>query len=551
MKIRCKKDKIEVESERFTAELEGPALRRFTDRGSGAEFIRAAAAGPPLTLFYVDSSELTADKHEHVEVKPLSDLAARIIVVGNDSDRELLLRLDPETGDLCVRPAGQSARRGLTSIRWNLDFAREAQLVLPCVNGIQVEAARKFPGNDRFPWPFRWNAQLAIAERGGAVFMLHSRDTACKFKALDLVRAEDGATRLGFESEQAGPLGDNRNAGGVEWRLNTYTGDWRAAASHYRDWLGQTYPLDRMRRPRPDWVKDIGFTVQWVSSNPDLLDALAKLYPPERTLIHMSGWRTSKYDVDYPDYIPTDTDRAFMKKANDMGFKVLPHFNFCSCDNRHPLFAELRDWQIRSADKNEPQGWYWPPDTHDYTRMAYIHPGLAKWRRILIDNARQACAKLEAPGAFIDQTLCTWNTDNGLVENMTTVEGMRQLQEEFCQIDPGMVLAGEGMNEISFQRECFAQAHIHDGWGELEERHVHAAHSICAFLWEGHSRLMGYYHLLPGSSDKWTGQMELGIEVYKRLGAIPSIEECGRYADSPELFSREQPLVKRVLDLAD
>jgi hypothetical protein len=190
------------------------------------------------------------------------------------------------------------------------------------------------------------------------------------------------------------------------------------------------------------------------------------------------------------------------------------------------------------VNRNEPQGWYWPPDTHDYTRMGYIHPGLALWRRTLIDAVRQACRTLEAPGAFIDQTLCTWNSDNGLVENMTTVEGMRQVQDEFLAIEPGAVLAGEGLNEISFQQECFAQAHIHDGWGELRPEHVPAAHPVCSFLWHGHTRLVGYYHLGPKDKDS-----DIGLEVYRRMGAIPSLI-CG----DASLIGADQPFVKKVLE---
>jgi len=207
----------------------------------------------------------------------------------------------------------------------------------------------------------------------------------------------------------------------------------------------------------------------------------------------------------------------------------------------HPFYQEVRNFQIRDAYRNEPQGWHWPPDTHDFTRMAYIHPGFGIWRRKLIDVVIEACDLLKAPIAFIDQTLCAWNTDNGLVENMTTVEGMWRLQEEFTAVRPDLVLAGEGLNEISFQRECFAQAHIHDGWGDkLEQRHVDAAHPICSFLWDKHCRFVGYYHLTPGQADT-----DLGIEVYRRMGAIPTA--C-RISASIDNIDHSLPQFRKLLD---
>ena len=539
-RLRAEGRTLVVESRAFVAQFDGARLVSVKPRGTETEFCRADAAEFPLEMVYVNGDTLKADKHPQVTVNLLSDLAARILVVGNDSDRELFVRLDPATGDLCVAPSGRGARRGVLAARWNVPFAREAALVLPCVNGLFVESQREFPGNDRFPWPFRWNAQLAIAQRDGRALMVHSEDVACKFKALNLAR-KDGLTTLGFDSEQVGPVWDNRAAGGIEWRINVYDGDWQAPVRRYRDWLARAYRLEEKRAARPAWITNITFAFQWSGANPALLDALAQIHPPARTLIHQSDWRTSKYDADYPDYQPSAAGQKFMDKANAMGFRVMPHFNFFACYHQHPFLQQVRDWQIRSVGRNEPEGWYWPPDTHDYTRMAYIHPGLGLWRRTLIDAVRGACGKLQAPAAFLDQTLCTWNTDNGLVENLTTVEGLWQMQEEFAAIQPDLVLAGEGLNEISFQRQSFAQAHIHDGWGELKPHHLPAAHGICAFLWQGHTRLLGYYHVGPKDKD-W----EIGVEVYRRMGALPTL-----ICDDPGLITQDQPIVKKLLGMVE
>lgn len=518
MHIECRDDSLFIDAPTYTARWQGASLVSVISKGDGSEFCRPGDVYP-LELFYVHEDSLAADKHQRVEVRLLSSLAARVILTGADSIRELLICLDPANGDMRVIPSGQSARRGVASIRWNVAFEGDAELVLPCVNGLRVSKRNTAPKSTRFAWPFTWNAQLAIAERGSSALMVHSQDTACKFKALKLQRGSEYPT-LGFESEQVGPLWDNRTAGGVEWRVNVYQGGWEAPAQRYRGWLETTYALAEKRAERPGWVDDVSLNIMWAGTELALLERLAEVFPPRQVLIHLASWRTSKYDVDYPDYYPTDAARAFMAKANAMGYHVMPHFNYWSCYNEHPLFIQLRDWQVRSALRNEPQGWYWPPDTHDYTRMGYIHPGLGLWRRTLIDALRRTCDNLQAPAAFIDQTLCTWNTDNGLVENLSTVEGLRWMQEEFAAIQPGIVLAGEGCNEISFQRECFAQAHIFNTphVGGLTPEHAAISVPVCAFLWRGHTRLLGYYHLHPGDED-----MELGMEVYRIMGVMPTL----------------------------
>jgi hypothetical protein len=541
MPIRQEDQTLWIESDRFCARFDGAHLASFADRRTGLEFCRPEPVDYPLELNYANRHALAKDKGEKVTVRLLSPQAARVIITGNDSDRELFIRLDAATGDLCVTPAGQSARRGLTSVRWMIPVDPQAELLLPCVNGIRVRTDQAFPGNDRFAWPFRWNAQMAIARREGCCMMIHAEDVAAKFKALELRRRQDGSSSLGLESEQVGPQWDNRTAGGVEWRLNTYEGDWQVPAGRFRQWMEHAYGLAEKRRGRPDWPDGVAFSLQWASPVPEVLDAAAALFPPQRTLIHLSNWRTSRYDVDYPDYVPTPQTRVYMDKARAMGFHVMPHFNYWACYDRHPLFAELRDWQVRDPYSNEPQGWYWPRETHERTRLAYIHPGLAKWRRILIDSVLAACRELQAPCAFLDQTLCAWNTDNGLVENMTTTEGMWRLQEQLWAIEPGLMLAGECLSEISFQRECFGQAHIHGGWSELLPYHPQAVCDLNAFLWRGHAKFVGYHQIAVGRP----GTM-LGLEVYRNMGVVPSL-----VCNDPALLVKDRPEVKMALELAE
>ena len=144
---------ISIETELFTAQMAGARLVSFIDRQTGAEFCRPDMEPFPVEMHYSNGGDLGADKHQNVEVTSISPIAARVVLSGADSERELLVRLDEATGDLCITPSGQSARRGVLSVRWNIPFAREAALILPCINGIYVKDSPTFPGNQRFNWP--------------------------------------------------------------------------------------------------------------------------------------------------------------------------------------------------------------------------------------------------------------------------------------------------------------------------------------------------------------------------------------------------------------
>jgi len=531
--------KLLVQTASLRAQFDGAALTSLRPADDEVEFVHPTPPTVPIDLYYVGGATFGRDKHERCSVRKISDLAARIVVAGEDTERALLVRIDPATGDLCITPDGLSNRRALISVRWVVAVHPEAELILPVVNGLVVRSDRPWPPGGRFRWPFQWNAQLVIAQRGGYACMIHSQDRAMRFKTLNVHR--DGArTELGFESEAPGPVWDNRTAGGIEWRISLARGDWKTPAARYRAWMQQAYDLAGKRAHRPAWVDQITLAVCWADAKLEMLDALAAVHPPSQTLIHLSTWRTDKYDINYPDYTPSERALAYLAKANEMGFHVMPHFNYWAVHEKHPFFQKVRDFQIRSLDRNAPEGWYWPPETHDYTRLAYIHPGLGLWRRRLVDAVLEACGRVRASAAFLDQTLCTWNTDNAFVGGLTTVTGLVQLQEELAAVRPGLVLAGEGLNEVSFQRQCFAQAHIHQGWEKLEPKHLQAAHPICSFLWAGHTRLIGYHHINPDEPD-----VELGVQIYERLGAIPTI-----VTNNPARLRQMSAVTRRIFEAA-
>ncbi len=506
----------------------------------GTEFLHdAQRPANPVELWYFNDESVGKDKHEKVTTTRLSPLAARIVVDGENARRSLLLSIDPVTHDVLVTPDGIAFRRGVRSVGWKLAFHGETELFLPVVNGMHVRRGRPQPSSGRFSWPFEWNAQLVIATRAGASMMIHSEDESPQYKALRLTRASDHE-EIAIETESPGPWWDSRTAGGVTWRINAYRGGWKTPATRFREWLRRSARLDDLARRRPAWIRQISLALCWAGPNEAMLDALAAVHPPEQTLIHLADWRTEKYDVMYPDYTPREDVLRYLAKARKMGFHVMPHFNYFSVYYKHPLFPRVADFQIRSADKNEPLGWHWPPETHDYTRMGYIHPGLGFWRDTLTDAVVKVLDQTGIDCAFLDQTFCTWNCDNAFVQGQTTGDGVQLLLEQLNRVHPQLVLGGEGLTQVTFARQGFAQAHIWNGWGQLQPWHPEIYIPLNAFLWGDHCRMVGYYHLTPGDP-----QFELGQRVYENMGAVPTL-----ITGNPEHLKKPDALTQRLLDRA-
>ncbi len=537
--VRVEGTKVTISTPTVEAVFDGPILRSLRPAGSDVEFIQPEANVVGLDLVYLNTELLGTDKLQTVRVVRVSDIAARIEVDGADSTRTLLVAIDLDTGDIRLIPDGLSNRRGLRAVRWTMPVHGEVTTILPIINGIQFRTNQREPHTRRYAWPMEWNAQLGIIQRADHCVMIHCEDQSHQFKGLHVTRQPD-RTDLGFETEPPGPLWQNRTAGGIEWRINAYRGDWKVPASRYKAWMEKTYRLAESARHRPAWVKNITLAVCWAGSRPEMLDALASVHPPEKTLIHLADWRTDKYDINYPHYVPREPSLQYMAKARQMGFHVMPHFNYFSVYYKHAFYQTVRDFQIRTANSNVPDGWFWPPETHDQNRMGYIHPGLGVWRNKLMDAVCEACDKMGTDVAFLDQTLCTTNADNGLVQGMNTAMGLRQLQADLLAVRPSLALIGEGLTEVSFQQQCFAQAHFYGGRGKLDQTRLELQHGICQFLWGEHTRLIGYYYLTPGEAD-----FETGIAMYERMGALPTI-----ITNNPNDLLAMSDLTRRIFDRA-
>ena len=289
-----------------------------------------------------------------------------------------------------------------------------------------------------------WSCNFSIP---GRRILIHTRDNHYKFKALQTGYKDDPFI-IGLDSEANGPVDGNLSADGICWRINTYSGDWHVPAETYRQWYWKAYNLESEERTRQPWINDIKLALSWCPGRPDILDALAKKVPPKRVLLHFSNWRTDGYDENYPDFFASENAKIFIKKCQDMGFHVMPHFNSIDMDPSHPVYNQIRDFPYRSVETKQLQGWSWyngkgigVPESNlnrmnnrDKKVMVKIHPGLSMWRSILGKNILQASRDLLLDTVFLDVTLCIWNIHNCIVESMTPAEGMNRLIKHIAKM---------------------------------------------------------------------------------------------------------------------
>lgn len=377
-----------------------------------------------------------------------------------------------------------------------------------------------------------WEAALAIFEGAGGGFWLRSEDSAYRYKALH-VGSRDEIQTIGLDTESYGPVDQNLAAGGLAWRINCFDGDWKTPAGAYRDWLWRTYGLDEREKARRSWTKDVSLALSWCPTQPDLLAALAKVLEPRRILLHVPDWRSDPYDENYPNYAASESGGAFVKAARAAGFRVMPHFNSVDMDPNHAVYNSIRDFQYRDLENKRVQGWSWyqrrvigVPESNtnrtghrDKKVMVKVHPGLSTWRSILGDSILKAAEDLSLETVFIDVTLVSSNLYNSLVENTTSTAGMKRLIDHIGGLGSGLVVGGEGRNEITMQGLSFAQEHLFKSWQENTEGVERTGGCpLNDFLFGRLCRTFGYSGL--GGRD---ANEELRMRLHEEHRAIPTL----------------------------
>lgn len=547
--------KVVVDTKTLTACIENGFLTSLRSKLDGEEYLsHSDVSRSALQLIYPGQPpvDVVGNLAAQITGHQLSSHAAELRFSGWEADGVLHLSEDLETGDLIVEPSAYSSRSGVLSCRWLMPGPRQdLELVAPFFQGIKLPLADPLLQR-RWFWPQFWEAGLAILQGPKGGFWVHCEDDHYRYKALNI---EAGV--LGFETEAYGPLDGSLGAGGLQWRLGVYQGDWQVPAATYRDWLWQAYGLAEEERRRLGWVRDIRFALSWYGGDPAILDALARKLDPHKILLHFSQWRTDAYDENYPTYEPSEKARAVFAKAKEMGFHIMPHCNSVDMDPTNPAYHYLRDFQYRDVQTRRLIGWGWDKDAggvlgvpnsyHSLSEnrrrkvMVKIHPGLAMWRSILAENLQQAVREVQTDTVFIDVTLCSHNLHNCLVESTTSSEGMKRLIAQIAGLDGGLAVGGEGLNEITMQGLSFAQAHLFQSWHASAEGLARTGGcALNDFLWGSLCRTFGY----SGLSGKDENE-RLRMRIHEEHGAIPTV-----VVHSAEEIDNPNEGVQRALDLA-
>ena len=552
---------IEVETRTMTASLVDGWIVSIRSKETGDEYISGARTdtGSALELVYAGNEAVPISSGPMCSCKAfqINDSMAELRYHNWDGDGIILLSEDKKTGDLLIEPSAYASRAGVRSVRYNLkDLRHDLRVVAPICQGLEMDFNDPALKGRRAPWPMAWEAGLIIASGENGGMWAHVQDKEFRFKTLSF-GAHGDPYGFGLESENYGPIADVLSAGGLVWRINVYKGDWRVPAARYRDWLWDAYDLKKETALRPDWLQNLSFAVSWCPTDIKVLEAIAEKIDPGKVLLHLHNWRKFGYDEDYPYFQASDDGRAFVARCREMGFHVMPHCSSMEIDPSLPEFHYFDDFAVRDLESGRRLGWSWvngsaslgvPSSdialrTHKENKvMVKIHTAFPTWHSVLREHIREAVDDLDLENVFIDVPLCLYNARRSLINNTPATKGFLREVRHLQAIGRGgrpLYVGGEGLNEVTMQRVCFAQVHL----VTRDDAKLQARTGKCdlnSFLFNKLVRTMGYADLSGETEDS-----AVFMQSHVDHGTMPTVT-----VQAAEEISNPNPAVARMIKLA-
>jgi len=528
---------IDISTGQFTAAFARGSLCSLVDR-DGHVYVRPATRARGLSLHRVEATH-DATSRDDAGAGPPGPFVCRYEFADLDgAAAECTFAVDDATGDLTIAERAVSPRPGVWGVGWwietiPLDYA----IVVPGRSGLRLTADT--PGREHtFDYPTGWEAQLVIVEGRNRGFYVWADDVKGRFKRLVVERNDDG-WRLGLITINFAPFDDLTECDSVAWRANVYRGDWRVPARRYRDWAEAHFRPTPIAEHEPSWVKDMR-TLVIMGMDVPVVEALAERLDPEQTVLYVPGWRAAGYDRDYPTYDePVERLAPFVRRAHELGYRVMLHVNYFGVDPLHPLYENFEPYQVRSPWGDHEKLWWLWTRAEPEIRFAYVNPALKAWRDHFVEAMVKLCRDYAIDALHLDQTLCLYNDHNGPIDGMTMIEGNLALHRQLREALPHVALSGEGLNEITYRHEAFAQRHawgVSHTEGTWDRRRLAAAHPISSYLFRPYTIINGYLGCAPPTRGQLYAAWN---EAYEHWGVIPTLKpELAQVLD-PTGFSRQ------------
>jgi hypothetical protein len=251
-------------------------------------------------------------------------------------------------------------------------------------------------------------------------FYLSAREDRVRAKRFYFQPGER-AYRVELVHEQEGWISSNKIQS-PPWRLGWAASMEEAARQHYGH-VARAFRIPEWdsRADMPPWTRDIalavtlhgmhytGYIFNDYAKMGRTLEWIAQRIPAKRVLAFLSAW-DGRYYWEYPNFRPVDRMggesgfRELVKRAQGLGFRVMPMFGTNAANRRQPIFAKFAGAPTAKVDGDIMDlNWVdWDNDRHQDGWLAYMNVGVKSWRDHLAQRIAETIERYGVDAYFLD-----------------------------------------------------------------------------------------------------------------------------------------------------
>ncbi|MBQ7208731.1 MAG: hypothetical protein IJS01_13110 [Lentisphaeria bacterium] len=436
-------------------------FRKFHSRDGMFENGRALKPGFSLINYFrpCAQSDYSVQKQKDGSMK----LIWKGLSNGRDflPDAEFFMELQASAdGALRIRSGGSwpqgNVYATMTAVG-NID--RKAEGILPIYGGKSVRGSIQgmmtcLSKNEDMEAPL-----MMLTDRGETSLALWIEDPRIRDYMAYFNRTEKSHSLI-FEHCNLMYFKDKTEAASPDVFLKVFQGDWKVAASPYRDYYRRQYKDDFAARSAVKWENGIGTSINLgsVMFPDEKLDMMKKFYAPGSAVIMTWNARAPGWDRELPDWTPRNKYVEGVARAHKAGFKVMSYVNICCANYLSPAWKRYGLDSFFLPSKVS-LGYYGHPKMSErenkdlmnfrqfsnYKKDQLYYGDLLSlgWRKFHVGLMDEWCRITGTDALYEDCSGCGSDTGNGVIGGLAGSEGEREQLRQLRKQLPNTVFASE------------------------------------------------------------------------------------------------------------
>lgn len=407
-------------------------------------------------------------------------------------------------GALTVRTAGMNPAKGLFGIPFALtNIPNDSKFIFANFGGMEYDG-KGVPGLMPFGGSPFAEAPLMILQKKGVSLALWMEDPTIRPFYL-FFRRSGKSVSIAMENLALMPFENNAEFLSPELKLDVFQGDWKTAATPYRNWYRECFKNELAVRDAVKWADGIKAIVDIYMAIPDdkALATAAKGVDPSRVMFQIWNARAPAFDTELPDWTPRKGYVEGVARLHKSGFKAMAYVNTYCANYQSPVWKRDNLSDIFLTRKNS-IGYYKGGSvadtsaainekligTVDYSaagedqfkdmpagRLLYSDPLSKKWREYHARMMKEWNSTTKTDANYEDTAGCVGDSGNGTVDGLSAGEGSIAAMRELQNIQPQVPMSSEyGPSGIAFATKFalnYAGFWGYDGFKQYRIFHQH------------------------------------------------------------------------------